>query len=161
MIEALRALVVSPLTFAAVVTLAGVAVVLIAWYRDRPRQTAAAPELDLLPAPADLRRVDFPLAVAGYHPTRVELHIEALARAYETLYEVAPPEVRAEARRAAARRRGVELTDVAVSAPAARPPRSVVAGPDVDALRTEAALAEFERPAGRGSRTGKRSPSGQ
>ena len=141
---------------AAVLSLVGLAAVLFAWYRDTPRAPAAGPQLDLLPSPSDLRRFDFPLTVAGYHPAHVELHLEALVAAYSDLYEAAPDDVRAQARQRAARRRGVDLTEVDDPGPAPLPLQSAMSGPDVDALRTEAALADLERPARRGS--GRRPP---
>jgi len=94
--------------FAAVVSLIGLAAVLLAMYRDRAVvvHEPAVPDWDTLPVPADLGHVAFPLAVRGYDPATVDIHLDRLRRAYTDLYAAAPQDVREAARADAAVHRG-------------------------------------------------------
>lgn len=145
--------------FSAAALLLGLVTVLLAVYRDAaldaPRP--AVPEWDLLPMPADVARIDFPLAIPGYDPASVETHLEVLRRAYEDVVAVAPPEVLARARRRAAERAGITLADDPAAEPGdgrpawappvadQDPPESWPAS-DGDALRLEAALSQVDPP---------------
>ena len=137
---------------AVVASLLGLVVVLVAYYRDTSlaEVAPAEPDWDLLPAPSDAARSDFPLAFPGYDPATVELHLDRLAGAYADLLAVAPPEVVERARRRAALRLGVDLGEVAGGAgegatgPDAPPSdagagASAEANADAEALRAEAA----------------------
>ncbi len=147
--------------FSAVALLLGLVTVLLAVYRDPELQPPrpAAPDWDLLPMPADVARIDFPLALPGYDPASVETHLEVLRRAYEDVVAVAPPEVLARARRRAAERAGVALEEDHPVPPAgARPawPPPPPADPsepwpatDGDALRLEAVLSSVDHQPGR------------
>lgn len=149
----------------------GLIVVLVAFYRDEPleERTREPTHWDLLPDPNDIARTEFPLSFPGYEPATVEFHFDLLARAYADLLAVAPPEVIARARHRAAVRRGVQLPDaeaapastaagatVPATRQAATPPRPAASslaaagdeGPDVEALRAEAALADLETHSG-------------
>ena len=141
-------------------TIAGLIVVLVAYYRDAPVEasTLRQPDWDLLPDPSDVARTEFPLAIPGYEPATVEFHFDILTRAYADLLASATPEVIARARHRAAVRRGIELPATDDPAPdraearSARPahaPRSTLAplsseGADAEALRAEAAMAELD-----------------
>lgn len=143
---------------ASLAAVVGLVAVLFALYRDTPVETPQlpVPDWDLLPTPADVARVEFPLSFPGYDPASVELHLDLLRRAYADLLAVSPPEVVARARQRAADRAGVpsdegeppptaltEETDPerdTVEAPAARPGTA-----DEEALRLEAAMAHVER----------------
>lgn len=94
--------------FAAAVSLIGLAAVLLAVYRDRSVVThePVTPEWDALPVPADLGHAAFPLAVRGYDPAAVDVHLDRLRRAYADLYAAAPQDVREAARAGSALRRG-------------------------------------------------------
>lgn len=102
---------------ATVVSLIGLAAVLLAVYRDRAvlADGPAVPTWDALPAPADLGNAAFPLAVPGYDPASVDLHLDRLRRAYTDLYEAAPEHVLAAARAIAAT--GAAPEDVPREAP--------------------------------------------
>lgn len=108
---------------ATVVSLLGLAAVLFAVYRDRTvlERGPAAPDWDALPAPVDLGHTTFPLAVPGYDPATVDLHLDRLRRAYTDLYAAAPDDVRAAARASS------------VPAPPQEPPAPVVAHDEVPA----------------------------
>ncbi|MDQ3538239.1 MAG: hypothetical protein M3415_05530 [Actinomycetota bacterium] len=95
---------------AIIASLVGLIVVLLAYYRDTQLGDAGPPEpdWDLLPLPADVARADFPLAVPGYDPATVELHLDTLVLAYADLLAVAPPDVLERARWRVAVRRGLE-----------------------------------------------------
>lgn len=141
-------------------TIAGLIVVLIAYYRDAPVEasTLRQPDWDLLPDPSDVARTEFPLAIPGYEPATVEFHFDMLTRAYADLLASATPEVIARARHRASVRRGIELpasddpAPVRAEARSAQPahaPRSTLAplsseGADAEALRAEAAMAELD-----------------
>ena len=132
---------------AVALSLLGLLVVLVAWYRDTGDvgYAAAGPDWGPLPPPGDVVRVEFPLTFAGYDPASVELHLDALSRAYADLYDTAPEQVRVAARQRAALRAGVEHVETVD--PAAPPPTALGgprAGSDADALRTEAALADLD-----------------
>lgn len=58
----------------------------------------------LVPTPAEARSPRFPLAWRGYDPASVDVFVNALAAAYEELYELAGPDTVAHARRGLARR---------------------------------------------------------
>ena len=95
---------------AAVVVLAGMAVVLWALYGEPlPEPVAATPTGwgSVLPTPADVGRAAFPTVLRGYDPAAVDAHLDAAARAYADLLAVAPPEVVARARERAATRLGL------------------------------------------------------
>jgi len=94
--------------FATAVSLIGLAAVLFAVYRDRAVVVhgPVAPDWDALPAPADLGHTAFPLAVPGYDPATVDIHLDRLCRAYADLYAAAPEDVREAARAEAALHRG-------------------------------------------------------
>lgn len=55
------------------------------------------PPLWLLPTPSEVGRVRFPLTLQGYDPEHVDVHLDALAAAYEALYLAAGPQIVAEA----------------------------------------------------------------
>lgn len=105
------------MVLASVVSLVGLAAVLVAVYADSTLAPPGpqVPDWDALPTPADVSRSEFPLAFPGYDPASVEVHLDLLRRAYADLYAVAPAEVRERARQRAAYRVG----DVA---PEAGPP---------------------------------------
>lgn len=127
--------------------LLGLLVVLLTWYReaDEVGRAASGQGWGPLPQPGDVARVEFPLTFAGYDPASVELHLDALSRAYADLYDMAPESVRVAARQRAAMRTGIEHIE---PEPAMEAPLTALGGPragsDADALRTEAALADLE-----------------
>ncbi|HWB72447.1 MAG TPA: DivIVA domain-containing protein [Egibacteraceae bacterium] len=135
---------------AVLLCLVGLAVVLVVLARDEPVDVPGpqAPDWDLLPTPADVARVEFPLSLPGYDPATVEVYLDALAGAYEDLLAVATPEVLARARRRAALRRGLAGGDAEAEAGGGQlPARSTIApaaGDDAEALRLEAALAALD-----------------
>lgn len=129
--------------------LVGLVIVLVALARDEPLAAPGppAPAFDALPTPADVVRARFPLAWPGYDPAAVEVHLDAVARAWADLLAVAPPEVVERARQLTLLRQqiGVERMLAAYEHATTRStPSSTLAGsnPDADqeALRTEAAL---------------------
>jgi hypothetical protein len=137
---------------AIVASLLGLAAVLIAYYRDAPiaQRSLRAPEWDLLPDPAEVARVEFPVAVPGYDPASVELHFDLLTRAYADLLAAATPEVISRARHRVAVRRGLDPDVSPPTAPAViRPVTETALMPmepesaNAEALRAEAALAEL------------------
>jgi DivIVA domain-containing protein len=85
---------------AVVACVLGLAVVLLALYRDEPLAAPIPeqPAWDALPAPADIGRWEFRLSYPGYDPAAVETYLDALRRAYTDLYTLVPEEVLAEAR---------------------------------------------------------------
>lgn len=134
-----------------VTTLLGLAVVAIALLRDEPivprGAAAAAPRWRGLPEPADLARVSFPFSFPGYDPAAVDVHFEALVRAYETLWTAAPEDVRHRARlRADGRAERLapadEDADGFTAAPVPPPPDQ--GETDADALSAEAALSRLD-----------------
>src|SRR5688500_2596780 len=140
-----------PLAIAA--SLIGLVVVLVAFYRDAPVEERGVqqPEWDLLPDPAEVARVEFPLAVPGYEPAAVELHFDLLTRAYADLLAAATPEVIARARHRAAVRRGIDPDTLPVTPAVEPPPADDTAlapltpeAEDVEALRAEAALSDLD-----------------
>lgn len=137
------------MVIAAVVSVLGLAAVLLAVYRDEPLEEPgpARPDWDPLPSPAEVAHGEFPLAFPGYNPASVEVHFDLLRRAYEDLYASAPPEVLATARRRARARAGLADTE-----PDARPRGASAWEPPPqgeDALRMEAVFASVD-PAARG-----------
>lgn len=127
---------------ATIVSLIGLAAVLYAVYRDHAVvvHEPASPDWDALPAPADLGHMAFPLAVRGYDPATVDLHLERLRRAYTDLYVAAPEDVRSAARAEAALQRGVQ--------PAAVPERDEDPPPrPADGRDGEPAFETWEPPA--------------
>lgn len=58
----------------------------------------------LMPAPVEARNICFPHAWRGYHPASVDVFLNALSAAYEELYDLAGPELVAQARQRLARR---------------------------------------------------------
>jgi hypothetical protein len=141
------------MALAIVASLLGLVTVLVAYYRDPPleERTLVAPGWDVLPDPAEVARVEFPIAVPGYDPATVEFLFDLLTRAYADLLAVAPPEVVERARHRAAVRRGIDpemLPPRDLSQPPAATPAALGAlapeGPDAAALRAEAALADLE-----------------
>jgi hypothetical protein len=137
------------LVIAAVLAVGCAVVTLVAYYTDPPidPQRTVPPRWDVLPDPADVARAQFPLAMPGYHPATVEMHYEAVGRAYADLLAAAPPEAIAAARQRAALRMGVDLDAegrpaVVVAAPAAVPLAQEPS--DAQALRAEAALADLD-----------------
>lgn len=145
----------------ALAAVVGLVAVLFALYRDGEIQAPqlAQPDWDLLPTPADVARIEFPLSFPGYDPPSVELHLDLLRQAYADLLAVCPPEVIARARQRAADRAGVvvdegeppptALTDEPDQEPAAEDALATGAGAgagaDEEALRLEAAMARVER----------------
>lgn len=137
---------------AIVASLVGLVVVLVAYYRDPPlRPHRLQPQdWDVLPMPADIARIEFPMAFPGYDPATVEHHFDLLTRAYSDLLAAAPPEVIARARQKAALRQNIDLGPVSV--PVAEVPPAdetsltplVREGPDLEALRAEAALSDLD-----------------
>lgn len=61
----------------------------------------------LVPAPKEARNTRFPRAWRGYHPPSVDVFLNALTAAYEELYDLAGPDLVAQARQRLAGR----LTD--------------------------------------------------
>ena len=139
---------------AIVASLLGLVAVLVAYYRDPPLvdRRAQLPDWGVLPDPADLARVEFPVAFPGYDPATVEFHFDLVTRAYGDLLASATPEVIARARHRAAVRQGldpdqlppptraVDQASTTESALAAPTPEGV----DAEALRAEAALADLD-----------------
>lgn len=73
-----------------VITVLTGALLLWALYSEQvapPARPAYAPAWDGLPAPEQIVRRDFPVALGGYEPTAVEAHLRAVARAYTALLE--------------------------------------------------------------------------
>ncbi|MDP9023036.1 MAG: DivIVA domain-containing protein [Actinomycetota bacterium] len=62
----------------------------------------------LVPTPVEVSRLRFPLAWRGYDPEHVDVHLDALAAAYEELYAAAGPSVVARARQRLAVRLDVD-----------------------------------------------------
>jgi DivIVA domain-containing protein len=146
----------------ALAAVVGLAAVLFALYRDGEIETreVTKPDWDLLPTPADVARVEFPLSFPGYDPASVELHLDLLRRAYADLLAVCPPEVVNRARQRAADRAGVDIEDseppptALTEDPDAEPqpvdafaesPGAGAPGADQEALRLEAAMSHVER----------------
>lgn len=138
---------------AIVASLLGLVAVLVAYYRDPPlaERTVAPPDWDVLPSPADLARIEFPVAVPGYDPATVEFHFDLVTRAYADLLAVASPEVIARARHRAAVRLGLDpdlIPPPPTRTPEAAPGESALVaqgeGADAEALRAEAALADLD-----------------
>lgn len=135
---------------AIVVSLLGLAAVLVAYYRDPPlvERRLEPPDWGLLPDPADMARLEFPLAIPGYDPATVEFHFELVTRAYADLLAAATPEVIARARQRAALRQGLDPDDVPPATAATPDPSAltplVPEGHDTAALRAEAALADLD-----------------
>lgn len=139
---------------AIVASLLGLVAVLVAYYRDPPlaERRVVLPDWDLLPDPADLARVEFPIAVPGYDPATVEFHFDLVTRAYADLLAAATPDVISRARHRAAVRQGLDPDQLpppptrAVDQP---PVQTALAAPtaeglDAEALRAEAALADLD-----------------
>ncbi len=57
-----------------------------------------------VPTPTEARSIRFPRAWRGYHPASVDVFLNALTAAYEELYELAGPDLVAQARQRLARR---------------------------------------------------------
>lgn len=125
---------------ATIVSLIGLAAVLFAVYRDRSvvLHEPAAPDWDVLPAPADLGHTVFPLAVPGYDPATVDIHLDRLRRAYTDLYVAAPHDVRVAARAEAALQRGESPVPERAADPTPVP---------ADGLDTEPEFETWEPPA--------------
>src|SRR5688500_9957995 len=143
------------MVLASIVTVIGLVVVLYAFYRDPPihDRLVVRPRWDALPDPSDVARTEFPVAPLGYDPATVEVHFEALNRAYSDLLAAAPPEVVKRARQRAAMRRGTTADDAvtsarepapAVSAEGRSAPLTSPEAADAEALRAEAALADLD-----------------
>lgn len=133
-------------------TLVGLAVVTVALMRDEPMTPRGAagtrPAWSGLPDPADLARVSFPPALSGYDPAAVDVHFEAVLRAYEDLWVAATPEVRERARLRAEARAGRPFAEPAqeeefTAASVPEPPD--LGESDAEALAAEAALARIEQ----------------
>jgi DivIVA domain-containing protein len=58
----------------------------------------SAPGWEGLPGTSDVARADFPMAMPGYDPATVELHLDEVARAYADIVDAAPPEALERAR---------------------------------------------------------------
>jgi DivIVA domain-containing protein len=134
---------------ASVACLVGLVVVLVALARDKPPAVPSRvrPALLAMPTPADVARADFPLAWPGYDPAAVDMHLEAVAKAWAELLAAAPPEVVDRAERLAALRASIPFRPDEQEKPrtyALQAPPSSLAGTDPDApgeaLRTHAAL---------------------
>jgi hypothetical protein len=134
-------------------SLVGLAVVLVALWRDEPiaprGASARGPDWRGLPEPSDLVRVGFPLSFPGYDPATVDLTLDALVRAYEDLWVVAPEDVRDRARRRAAARDGIEVRSFDPDALPEPPAVAVPLPPELgehhaEALAAEAALSSME-----------------
>lgn len=148
------------MVLAIVVSVLGLLLVLVAYYRDPPiRRPRLETGWDLLPDPAEVARTEFPLAMPGYESATVEAHFEELNRAYADLLAAAPPDVVARARHRAALRQGVDVDVDAAPAPAAAaaplaPARATAVAPisreaaDSEALQAEAALAQIDAQGG-------------
>lgn len=150
-----RAAILQGMFVVVVTSVVGLAVVTLALLRDEPmvpRGVAGQrPQWRGAPEPADFARVTFPMSTRGYDPATVDVHMEAMLRAYEDLWTVAGDEVRRRAAmRAEARAGRVEagsaITDsvadeiAATSVP--EPPEA--AQTDAEALQVHAALTELE-----------------
>ncbi len=125
---------------AAVVVLAGMAVVLWALYGEPlPEPVAATPMGwgSVLPTPADIGRAAFPTVLRGYDPATVDAHLDAAARAYADLLAAAPPEVVARARERAATRLGLPPPT-----PVFAPPTPVLAMPAAVVASTAAGFTD-------------------
>lgn len=135
------------MTVIVLTTLLGAAAVVVALARDEPMTPRAAagtrPSWTGLPEPSDLARVSFPSAWSGYDPASVDVHFEAVLRAYEELWAAAPPEVRERARRRAEGRPEPEEDTGEFDAPVVPEPPEL-GETDADALAAEAALARIE-----------------
>lgn len=73
-----------------VITVLTGALLLWALYSEQvapPARPSYAPAWDGLPAPDQILRRDFPVALAGYEPLAVDAHLRAVARAYTALLE--------------------------------------------------------------------------
>lgn len=137
-------------------SLVGLAIVLVAYYADEPiaDRGVIRPSWGVQPDPGEVARTVFPLAYPGYDPATVEVHFDALNRAYADLFETASPEVRSRARQRAALRHGVDVDDVpshraaqtGPASPSTRAPAPNRGAADEEALRAEAALADLENP---------------
>lgn len=57
----------------------------------------ARPPVWLMPTPSDVGRARFPLTLQGYDPEHVDMHLDAVAAAYEALYLAAGPQIVAQA----------------------------------------------------------------
>lgn len=133
-------------------SLAGLAVVAVALLRDEPivprGAVVAGPRWQGLPEPADLARVSFPFSIPGYDPAAVDVHFEALVRAYETLWSAAPEDIRHRARLRAEARAGrldpPDETPVEEFTAAAVPPPPEQSETDAEALAAEAALSRLD-----------------
>ena len=132
-----------------VACLVGLVVVLVALDQDEPLPTPgpARPAFTTLPSPGDIVRTDFPLAWPGYDPATVDVHLEALAKAWAELLAAAPPEVVERAQYLAAMRNGSPVASPRDEPSSPEPGerlRSTLVGTDPDnpeeALRTHAAL---------------------
>ena len=123
----------------------GLVAVVVALARDRPLDLPApsGPDWEGLPAPDDVTRVGFPLAVPGYDPAHVEAHLDAVRRAYEDVLDVLPPQVLERARFRAALRTGHEHVPAAEAALAVPAMPSPTQESDEEALRTVVALAHL------------------
>jgi hypothetical protein len=135
--------------FAVVLCLLGLALVLVAVYRDEAMDAPgpALPEWEPVPSPSEVGRSDFPLAFPGYDPASVEVHLDLLRRAYTDLYEVTTPELRERARQRALLRSGRDPGPPGTRLPAEDDPGEDDQWDGVvpeDALRVEAALASVE-----------------
>lgn len=140
------------MTVVVLASLLGLAVVAVALLRDEPTvprgAVVVAPRWQGLPEPADLARVSFPFSIPGYDPATVDVHFEALVRAYETLWSAAPEDIRHRARlRAEARAGRVKAPDETpaeeFSAEAVPPPPDP-GQTDAEALQAEAALSRLD-----------------
>jgi DivIVA domain-containing protein len=132
---------------ASVACLVGLLVTLVALARDGPLapRTRVPPALPVMPTAADITHVDFPMAWPGYDPAAVDLHLEAVAKAWSELMAATPREIVERAERLAALRASIPFAKEEPEPPAPREaPPSTLAGTDPEApgeaLRTHAAL---------------------
>lgn len=90
-----------------VLALVGLVVTLFALFAGGHGRATGPREPDwLIPQPVEVRRARFPLAWRGYDAAHVDVHLDALAAAYEELYFAAGPSVVARARERLALRLG-------------------------------------------------------
>lgn len=90
----------------------GLVVTLIALFSERAHPFVPPEQSWLMPTPIEARSTSFPLAWRGYHPGSVDVFINALATAYEELYDLAGPDLVSQARQRLCRRPAGEADEL-------------------------------------------------